>query len=464
MSSHLRDCKAWKDEKMSMSTTSNDAAKLFDDVLRQYVTWKEDSSQGGIEGTLKMMFEADPNFVMGKVLSKGFELMTGQTIRLDTGMANDIKNIEKYMESDAINTREKLHCKAICKLANEEYASACDTWEDILVEYPKDILALRFAHDSYFYLGNSIMIRDSVGRVLPYWEETDPLYGYLKGMFAFGLEEMNMYNLAERHATEALTINPTDCWATHARAHCFEMTGRSYDGIEFMSKTESDWIQGAWLAGHNYWHWALYCLENGRYDDAIALYDEQIERRADSGAMLDIVDAASLLKRFEFEGVNVGDRWNKIYDLSRPHIDDHIHVLNDAHFLMAYLGARESKGDIVNTFMESVSSYIAQFKGSAHDIMEKVGVKLFQAIIAYSEERFDDAVELLHPLKYNVIMIGGSHAQRDVFNQLLLHACIQSKKLKNLQLGRALLHERKVLKENSLLTDRMFNKMMACHV
>ena len=82
---------------------------------------------------------------------------------------------------------------------------------------------------------------------------------------------------------------------------------------------------------------------------------------------------------------------------------------------MAYLGARESKGDIVTTFMESVSSYIAQFKGSAHDTMEKVGLKLFEAIIAYSEKRFDDAVELLHPLKYNVIMIGGSHAQRDVF-------------------------------------------------
>ena len=104
MSSHLRDCKAWKDEKMSMSTTSNDAAKLFDDVIRQYVTWKEDSSQGGIEGTLKMMFEADPNFVMGKVLSKGFELMAGtQTIRLYTGMGNDIKNIEKYIENDEIN-------------------------------------------------------------------------------------------------------------------------------------------------------------------------------------------------------------------------------------------------------------------------------------------------------------------------------------------------------------------------
>ena len=77
-------------------------------------------------------------------------------------------------------TREQLHCKAISKFANEEYASACDTWEDILAEYPKDLLALKFAHRSYIYLGNSIMIRDSVGRVLPYWEETDPLYGYLK--------------------------------------------------------------------------------------------------------------------------------------------------------------------------------------------------------------------------------------------------------------------------------------------
>ena len=49
--------------------------------------------------------------------------------------------------------REALHCKAVVQFANERYTEACETWEEILVQHPNDILALKYAHDSYFYLG-----------------------------------------------------------------------------------------------------------------------------------------------------------------------------------------------------------------------------------------------------------------------------------------------------------------------
>ena len=56
-------------------------------------------------------------------------------------------------------------------------AQACLTWEDILVENPTDMFALKMAHDSYFYLGYQSQIRDSIARVLPRWTENIPLYG-----------------------------------------------------------------------------------------------------------------------------------------------------------------------------------------------------------------------------------------------------------------------------------------------
>ena len=57
-------------------------------------------------------------------------------------------------------------------------AQACLTWEDILVENPTDMLALKMAHDSYFYLGYQPQIRDSIARVMPKWKENMPLYGW----------------------------------------------------------------------------------------------------------------------------------------------------------------------------------------------------------------------------------------------------------------------------------------------
>lgn len=57
-------------------------------------------------------------------------------------------------------------------------SKACDVWEDILVEHPTDMLALKFSHDGFFYLGHQVQMRDSVARVLPYWKPHMPLYRY----------------------------------------------------------------------------------------------------------------------------------------------------------------------------------------------------------------------------------------------------------------------------------------------
>jgi len=53
---------------------------------------------------------------------------------------------------------------------------ACEVWEGILADHPTDMLALKFAHDGFFYLGEQIQMRDSVARVLPYWKPHMPLY------------------------------------------------------------------------------------------------------------------------------------------------------------------------------------------------------------------------------------------------------------------------------------------------
>jgi hypothetical protein len=57
-----RDCSEWKNEGLSMNTTSNEAAKLYDITLSQFVGWYENLQYGGIENTIKNMINADPNF------------------------------------------------------------------------------------------------------------------------------------------------------------------------------------------------------------------------------------------------------------------------------------------------------------------------------------------------------------------------------------------------------------------
>jgi len=460
----LKDCQAWKDIGLSLSTTSNEAAKLFDDVITQYITWTE-NPDGGLDGSVVKLLEADPNFVMGKALSIGLELMgTGRAIHLDEELANQIKALEIDSNKGEITPREKLHCQSVLLFARGEYTKACETWEEILKTDPKDSLAIKFAHDSYFYLGDSVNIRESVARILPHWKSTDALYGYLKGMLAFGLEETNRYDEAEKCSNEALSLNPTDCWATHAKTHCMEMTGRFNQGIEFLSSTEDDWSKGRMLACHNYWHWALYYIEKGNYEDALEVYDQQVEIRAvNSGAMLDIVDAASLLKRFEMQSVNIGNRWEKIFELSHPHIHDHLTVFNDFHIMMSFLACKESKEDAVQIYMTSLTNYCSNNSSYNRDLLQNICKDLCNGLIAFDDKRFDDATSAWYPIKDDVIKMGGSHAQRDVFDQLLINSCVDSSKQEHRDLAQKLLSERKSRKENSPLTDRLIQKLLSKH-
>ena len=64
----------------------------------------------------------------------------------------------------------------------------------------------------------------------------------------------------------------------------------------------------------------------------------------------------------------------------------------------------------METFKTSLISYLKDGgEGSNRDVMNKVGNKVFQAIIAYSEQMFDEAARLLLPVSENVYLCHNKH-------------------------------------------------------
>ncbi|XP_041361213.1 tetratricopeptide repeat protein 38-like [Gigantopelta aegis] len=458
-----RGCEDWKNFGVPLSTTSNEASKAFDATLTQFVGLYNDVNTGGIKKSMTNMIQADPNFVMGHVLKNGLSVLgVSRTTRLDQCFANDLDRMVGLSKSPSVTEREKNHVKAVKLWADGFSDAACQVWEDILVDCPLDILALKFSYDSYIYLGYSNRLRDGPGRVLPFWKPTMPLYGYVIGLHAFGLEETNLLDRAEKAAKKALEINPRDAWATHSMCHVLETTGRQDDGIAFLTDTAKDWTTCGMLACHNYWHWSLYYIEKADYQNALNIYDNEVKiRSTNSGTLFGLIDSCSLLFRLEMEGVDVGDRWNKVFERCRPHIDDHILAFNDLHLLMGCLGAKQK--DITAKMMESIEQFVREGKGTNQEVTRVVGQKLCESFVAYSDGDFAKAVDLLHPIRYNVIRIGGSHAQRDVFNLFLIQAAIKSPLKKHHKLARMLLLERKSVKESTPMTDRLIERVMALH-
>ena len=136
------------------------------------------------------------------------------------------------------------------------HAAAARAWHDgddglaaerygaILIDCPRDILALAVAHALDFRLGERRMLRDRVAQVMPAWEDTVPGYASVLAMYAFGLEENGQLRHAEKLARRALALDPQHPGAIHAIAHVMEMRGRAREGLEFLAATERHgWIR-----------------------------------------------------------------------------------------------------------------------------------------------------------------------------------------------------------------------------
>ena len=82
---------------------------------------------------------------------------------------------------------------------------------------------------------------------------------------------------------------------SHAVVHVYEMRGQVDTGIGFLHQQEPHWTVDNLFTVHNWWHLALFLLEAGRPDGALAIYDAQIHHAGSAGVPLEMLDASALL-------------------------------------------------------------------------------------------------------------------------------------------------------------------------
>src|SRR5690606_1211599 len=171
-------------------------------------------------------------------LTRGYFFQLFGNPAVDGKAQQSLDAAEAAMQARGATTRERDHAAALARWRVGDLAGATVVWEKILLDNPRDVLALRLAHFTHFYFGHSRELRDSAARVLYAWDESVRDYGFVVGVHAFGLEEFGDYAAAERKAREAVERNPFDVWAIHAMAHVMEMQGRFREGVAWLAETE----------------------------------------------------------------------------------------------------------------------------------------------------------------------------------------------------------------------------------
>ena len=421
---------------LEVTCATADAAKAHDGMTEAYVGFLADTGD-----RLRAAMKADPEAPLIQAQAGYvFHLMALKPLVERAAAASDKATA---LARDIGNPRERLHAEALANWTAGDLRGAVNSFERLLIDYPTDILALKLAHYLHFYLGDIAEHRDSIARVLPAWTADMPGYSAVLGMRAFGLEEAGDYEAAERYGRRAVELDPSDTWSVHAVAHVLEMQGRHREGVDWIERDVAHWDGKVHnFAFHVWWHKALFLLELGEHDAALDLYDGRI-RAEESNDGLDIANAAALLMRLKLSNVDCGDRWSTLAETVRGRIDERLIPFNDLHYMLALAGAGDADAAAA---AETIAGH-----GDGHadywaHVYKDIAGPMARGIAAYGEGKYAKAVSELLPVRYRWGLIGGSHAQRDVFQQVLIDA---AQRAGDWRLSQALLHERTSLKPNS---------------
>ena len=316
--------------------------------------------------------------------------------------------------------RERAWAEAARHLAEGRWQEGIRVLDRVLLEHPRDILALQVAHIMDFLRGDSLNLRNRVSRVLPHWSPSLPAFPFVLGMHAFGLEECNQYPEAEATAMRALSLAPEDCWAVHAAVHVMEMQGRIDEGAAFLVARERDWAaEGNGFAFHNWWHLALFHLDRGDGDGVLAIYDRVLAGAHDLA--LSRLDATALLWRLHLEGIDTGSRFQPVADAWEAvlELEGGFYAFNDFHAALAFAGAGR---DAAMQRLRARVDAAAQLSTENGEMTRVVGRDLVHAIDAFAKGDATTAVERIARVRDVASRFGGSHAQRDLLTLTLVEA------------------------------------------
>ena len=306
---------------------------------------------------------------------------------------------------------------------------------DVVLDlHPRDALAMKMIQAIHFVMGRPEAMRTSIEGILPAWDD-HPARGYLLGCHAFTLEETGDHALAERTGRAGVALAPDDAWGLHAVAHVFDMTGRARDGLDWLTGREASWAHCNNFRFHVWWHRALMHLDLGEHDACLALYDADI-RAERTDDYRDISNAASLLARLEIEGVDVGNRWEELADLSERRATDGCLAFADLHYMLALCGGqRDAAAAGLIARMQRTGSVTHE----AHRIIAVPGLHIAQGLQAFAAGDYAMAWMHMRAGRDDLQQIGGSHAQRDIFDRIAIEAALRSG---SADAACALLHDR----------------------
>ena len=356
--------------------------------------------------------DADPDSVLANIYS-GFTWMF-----LEAAGAEDRACV--YLErahaaAGAANPREALLLRQLERWIAGDVPAVQALGETIVAEFPRDLASVKLHQYFSFNRGDAAAMLAIAKKA----EAANLDSPHLHGMLAFGYEQMHQLGKAEREARLALEIKQKEPWAQHALAHVMLSTGRVREGIAFLGEAQQTWTNlNSFMYTHNWWHKALFHISLGDSAAVFDAYDNHVWG-IEPGYSQDQVGAVSLLARMEIAGLDVGNRWQQLAEYLRPRARDTLQPFLTLQYLygLARAGYFEA-----NQLMLAIEDKARSSDAFDKLVWRDVALPAARGVLAHARRNWVDAARYLTIANPRMTEIGGSHAQRDLFGQILLDA------------------------------------------
>ncbi len=400
---------------LALSTDSESAATLYRDGIDLLA-----SSWSGTGETLDAAIAADPDFALAHAARARLHAVRAEPAQARARIATALEAVARHGTE-----RERSHVDVLAltiegrsEQALERALAHAETW-------PRDILILSLPLGAYGLYAFSGMAGHDQARVdlcerhARHYGADDWWFLVLRGWaHAENREVAHGRAMIER----SFALRRRNAYTAHALAHAMFEDG---------SNAEADALIGGWLPeygragplyGHIAWHQALLALENDDAARALAIYADEVKTSVSAAPPINVVaDMGSLLWRLLAYGNAVPEgSWAEAASYAADAFPHPGFAFVDAH--MAILEAATGERAAIERRAEALETLIAQGRMAAGWIVPA----LCRALLAFAEEDYAGCARVLEPVAHDIVRLGGSHAQREVFEDTLLIALMRS--------------------------------------
>ncbi|WP_338662444.1 tetratricopeptide repeat protein [Pararoseomonas sp. SCSIO 73927] len=400
---------------LPISTTSDLAAERYrEGVDLMLSTWP------GAAEVLEEAIAADPDFALAHAARARAHAM-----RSEGALAKARIAMAAELVARRATEREQSHVEILSLVINGRTAEAIDRVSAHADAWPRDVVILSLPLGAFGLLAFSGRADHDQARVdlcerhAAHFASDDWWFLTYRGW-----SHAENGNVAHgRDLTQrGFDLRPRNANAAHALSHAMYEGGANDEADRLIQAWLPTYDRSGILHGHIAWHAALAALEHGDAERALAIYGEHVQPSVSTGNAVNVVsDTASFLWRLQAYGHPVPEGlWQAASAHAAPSFPAAGFAFADVH--MALLAAATGDRDGLDRRVSALTEMIEAGTLAAGPVVPAI----CRAALAFAEEDYAGCARILEPVAAEVVRVGGSGAQREIVEDMLLLALMRS--------------------------------------